>query len=92
MSAEVPRNAKEAAESYYPRQGTAHRTERTMTAALAPFGWTCGPDFWRRYYTDPWVFNLANAIERLTEQLSERGSDGYEDQPRRVRLLQQRRT
>jgi hypothetical protein len=41
-----------------------------MEAALKPFGWTCGQDFWQRYYTDPWVFNLANAVERLTALLS----------------------
>jgi hypothetical protein len=45
-------------------------SERRMADALAPFGWTCGPDFWQRYYTDPWVFNLANAVERLTDQLA----------------------
>lgn len=40
-------------------------SEARLKAALAPFGWTCGPDFWERYYTDAWVFNLANAVERL---------------------------
>jgi hypothetical protein len=39
-----------------------------MEAALRPFGWTCGPEFWERYYTDPWVFSLANAVERLAEE------------------------
>jgi hypothetical protein len=43
-------------------------SEATMAAALAPFGWTCGPDFWQRYYSDPWVFNLANAVERLVHR------------------------
>lgn len=38
-----------------------------MEAALKPFGWTMGDEFWRRYYSDPWVFNLANAVERLTK-------------------------
>ena len=42
--------------------------EAKMEAVLAQFGWTCGDDFWKRYYTDPWVFNLANAIERLTDE------------------------
>lgn len=37
-----------------------------MAAALAPFGWTCGEDFWKRYHSDAWVFNLANAVERLS--------------------------
>jgi hypothetical protein len=41
--------------------------EQRMEDALRPFGWTCGHDFWRRYYSDPWVFNLANAVERLGE-------------------------
>jgi hypothetical protein len=45
-------------------------SEQAIKAALAPFGWTCGPDFWKRYHTDPWVFNLANAVERLTAQLA----------------------
>lgn len=40
--------------------------EETMAAALKPFGWTCTEEFWERYYTDPWVFNLANAVERLS--------------------------
>lgn len=40
--------------------------EATMAAALKPFGWTCSEDFWRRYYSDPWVFNLANAVEWMT--------------------------
>lgn len=43
--------------------------EQKMAAALKPFGWTCGPEFWDRYYTDPWVFNLANAVQRLTEEV-----------------------
>jgi len=43
--------------------------ERHLADALSAFGWTCGPDFWKRYYADPWVFNLANAVERLTDQL-----------------------
>lgn len=43
--------------------------EDRLEAALKPFGWACGPEFWKRYYTDPWVFNLANAVARLSEQL-----------------------
>lgn len=39
--------------------------------ALKPFGWTCGPEFWDRYYTDTWVFHLANAIERQRRELDE---------------------
>lgn len=39
--------------------------EDRIAAALAPFGWTCTEEFWQRYYSDPWVFNLANAVERL---------------------------
>ena len=46
-------------------------TEQTMEAALAPFGWTCGPAFWQRYYSDPWVFNLANAVEALVGQVAD---------------------
>lgn len=40
----------------------------TLTEALQAFGWTCGPEFEKRYLTDPWVFNLANAVQRLTEE------------------------
>lgn len=43
--------------------------EERMAAALAPFGWTCTEKFWRRYYTDMWVFNLANAVQALSERL-----------------------
>ena len=51
--------------------------EAKMAAALRPFGWTCTTAFWRRYYTDPWVFNLANAVERLTDELERRdNTDG----------------
>lgn len=45
------------------------KAQERMEAALRPFGWTMGGEFWRRYYTDPWVFNLANAVQRLSEQL-----------------------
>lgn len=48
----------------------AETNEQTMAAALRPFGWQCAPEFWLRYYSDPWVFSLANAVERLTEQLA----------------------
>jgi hypothetical protein len=58
-------------------------SEETMAAALRPFGWECGPEFFRRYYTDPWVFNLANAVERLTERVHylEAERVRYLDQP-----------
>jgi hypothetical protein len=49
--------------------------EATMAAALRPFGWTCTPVFWQRYYSDPWVFNLANAVEFLTDELAEARKD-----------------
>lgn len=46
--------------------------EQRLAKALARFGWTCSDEFWNRYYSDPWVFNLANAVERLTaEQVKE---------------------
>lgn len=48
--------------------------ERRMAAALQPFGWTVGPEFWKRYHSDPWVFNLANAIERLAAQVLPEGA------------------
>jgi hypothetical protein len=28
-------------------------------------------DFWQRYYSDPWVFNLANAVQALSEHLEQ---------------------
>lgn len=43
--------------------------EQKIADALKPFGWTCEPDFWKQYYRDAWVFNLANAVERLTDEL-----------------------
>jgi hypothetical protein len=52
--------------------------QEQMEAALRPFGWEMGDEFWRRYHTDPWVFSLANAVthlhrrvERLQAQLAE---------------------
>lgn len=55
-------------------------SEAQLAAALRPFGWTCGPEFWKRYYTDPWVFNLANAVQRLSVvadvEASEQGEEG----------------
>ena len=44
--------------------------ERTLAKALRPFGWTCGPEFWQRYYADPWVFCLAIAVERQHAMLT----------------------
>jgi hypothetical protein len=48
--------------------------EDALRKALAPFGWTCGPEFWQRYYRDPWVFHLANAVERLTRRAAAVGA------------------
>lgn len=45
--------------------------EQNIEHALAPFGWTCGPEFWERYYSDPWVFNLANAVTALTRKVEQ---------------------
>ena len=42
-----------------------------LVKALKRFGWKCGPEFEKRYYSDPWVFNLANAVERLTSENGE---------------------
>lgn len=52
-------------------QGGVTTNEESLTAALKRFGWEGGPEFFRRYYSDPWVFNLANAVERLTEERAE---------------------
>ncbi len=40
--------------------------EEGIEAALRPFGWTCGPEFWHRYDTDAWVFNLVNIVDALS--------------------------
>lgn len=40
-----------------------------MEAALRPFGWVVGPEFWERYHSDPWVFNLANAVQTLHKRV-----------------------
>jgi len=45
------------------------QSEDTMAAALEQFGWTCTEEFWQWYYQDPWVFNLANAVETLDRRL-----------------------
>lgn len=42
--------------------------EARIASALAPFGWTCTPEFWQRYHQDAWVFNLANAVDRLARR------------------------
>jgi hypothetical protein len=52
------------------RTDMSERTEASMEAALKRFGWECGSEFWHRYHTDPWVFNLANAVEMLTESIA----------------------
>jgi len=43
-------------------------SKELVEAALKPWGWTCGPEFWERYATDPWVFNLVNALTRTTAE------------------------
>lgn len=37
-------------------------------AELRRFGWTLGPEFERRYLSDPWVFNLANVVEKVAAE------------------------
>lgn len=53
------------------REPLTNEGEARMAAALKPFGWTCGPDFWKRYYSDAWVFNLANAVVALSLAISD---------------------
>lgn len=43
--------------------------EKEIYHALKPFGWACTEEFWVRYYSDPWVFNLVNSIVHLTRRL-----------------------
>lgn len=47
---------------------------------LRSFGWECGPEFEKRYITDPWVFNLVNIIENLANGIEEvrTAVDNYE--------------
>jgi hypothetical protein len=59
--------------------GTPRDGEERMAAALAPFGWTCTEDFWQRYYSDPWVFNLANAVERLSVECERHRQEATDD-------------
>jgi len=49
--------------------------EAQLAAALEPYGWTCTEEFWFRYYTDRWVFTLANAVEDLTRRLADAEAD-----------------
>jgi hypothetical protein len=35
---------------------------------LRRFGWKLGGDFERRYASDPWVFNLVNALEVVVRE------------------------
>lgn len=39
--------------------------EQRIARQLASFGWTFTEEFWQRYHSDAWVFNLTNALERL---------------------------
>lgn len=54
--------------------------EPDIEAALRPFGWTCGPDFWQRYYSDPWVFSLANAVVSLHRRVERLRSCTVDDE------------
>lgn len=36
-----------------------------MEDMLETFGWTASEEFWKKYDTDPWVFNLANALRGI---------------------------
>jgi hypothetical protein len=47
------------------------RDEDRLTEELQRFGWTCGPDFFARYYSDAWVFNLANALLAVVKERDE---------------------
>jgi hypothetical protein len=45
--------------------------EQAIRDALTPYGWTLGPEFWDRYHSDPWVFNLTNAAARMWSRIQE---------------------
>lgn len=49
-------------------RGELNEFEQKLANVLRPFGWTCSDNFWDRYYRDPWVFNLANALERVVDR------------------------
>lgn len=38
---------------------------------LRRFGWALGPEFEHRYLTDPWVFNLVNALGAVAHERDE---------------------
>lgn len=44
-------------------------TSNALDAVLRRFGWDAGDEFQARYVQDPWVFNLANALERLAGEV-----------------------
>lgn len=44
---------------------------RNAEKELRRFGWTLGPEFERRYITDPWVFNLVNALDVVATERDE---------------------
>ena len=54
--------------------------EAEIAAALRPFGWTCGPDFWQRYHSDPWVFSLTNAVVSLHRRVERLRSCTVDDE------------
>ncbi len=45
------------------------RAKVDVMEVLRSYGWEGGPEFEKRYYTDPWVFNLVNIIEREREEV-----------------------
>lgn len=63
-------------------------SEASVAEALRPFGWTCTEEFWQRYHSDPWVFNLANAVERQAAEL--RGAREREAAWKKAAMLYQR--
>lgn len=61
-------------------------SEEAVRSALEPFGWTLGPEFWDRYHSDPWVFNLVNAAARLWSRTVELDVQLQETRERNERL------
>lgn len=44
--------------------------ETDVRDVLRSYGWKLGPEFDARYYTDPWVFNLVNIIEKQQSEIA----------------------
>lgn len=49
----------------------------SVAEALKQYGWELGPEFMRRYFTDPWIFNLVNIIEKQLGRMATRCAECF---------------